>query len=154
MKKMFRKVIAALEDIGCFGCKLDMQHTHPRIYFCHGPAQHFIVVSCTPKNKDDAVNLARQDARRLIGIEQTRRDTSRPDRPKRRHHAHAPEVLVRPEPLAEAPVDPVEPLTKHPHYPAVLAARSDAAFAALWRDVCKQQLGRPSVLSAYRSGMF
>lgn len=145
MKKHLRKIITALEAIGC-RVRADTSRRHYRLELVHGDRSGVITVSGTPQNDDDAVNLAVQDARRELGLFCSPKAAGSPRR--RRHRRVAPKTAVPiPAPVAAVQPDGRAVLTEHPLYGAVLERRLQAAFAGLWSDTCMQLFGSPSVLS-------
>lgn len=145
MRRHLREIIARLEAMGCTEVKLESDRRHPRLTMAHAGRLATITVSGTPKNEDDAVHLAVQDARRELGLTGGAPKPRVPCRRRPRRHEKAAGRLLIPTPVAPPRQDGRAKLESHPHYPAVLELRLQAAFAALWEDICMQRFGRPSV---------
>lgn len=144
MKKHLRDAVTALERMGCTDIEVDTNRRHPRISFSYGEKRAQIMVSGTPRT-EYTDNYAVQQARRALGIK-----GGNGAQRKRRHKRKAEAPVPMPELSPDPRHDYREDLTKHPHYPAVLELRLQAAFAGLWRDTCMDLFGAPSVVDAMK----
>lgn len=141
MKKHLRDAVAALEDIGCTDIQVDLDRRHPRIHFTWFGRRASITAAGTPRSASDQINYSIQQARRALGIHGEPGERRKRERKRRIKPESTPVPKLSPDPRPDFRDD----LARHPHYPAVLELRTQEAFANLWRDVCLQLFGKPSV---------